>query len=76
MAGTRETYESWQASTCLDPEVISEAEVARELGPWARGYALDQLLSGDKARRRLGWQPRHLDPEREIACLNPGPSRR
>lgn len=53
----------------LDPEVISEEEFARELGPWARGYALDQLLSGEKARRRLGWEPRHLDPEREIGEL-------
>jgi nucleoside-diphosphate-sugar epimerase len=52
-----------------DPEVISEAEFARELGPWARGYALDQLLSGEKARRCLGWEPRHLDPEREIGEL-------
>jgi nucleoside-diphosphate-sugar epimerase len=52
-----------------EPDVITADAVAAELGDWARGYALDQRLSGDKARRRLGWQPRHLDPEAEIAAL-------
>jgi hypothetical protein len=43
--------------------------IAAELGEWARGYALDQQLSGAKARRELGWEPKHLDPEEEIARL-------
>ncbi|BBK42050.1 hypothetical protein STVA_20700 [Allostella vacuolata] len=51
------------------PAVISADSIALELGPWARGYALDQRLSGAKARRELGWAPRHLDPEAEIAAL-------
>jgi nucleoside-diphosphate-sugar epimerase len=51
------------------PEVVSEDEIAAELGEWARGYGLDQVLSGAKARLRLGWEPRHLDPEGEIASL-------
>jgi hypothetical protein len=46
---------------------VSADTIAAELGEWARGYALDQQLSGDKARRDLGWRPRHLDPEAEIA---------
>jgi len=45
--------------------------IAAELGEWARGYALDQRLSGDKARRELGWAPRHLDPEGEILFGGP-----
>jgi nucleoside-diphosphate-sugar epimerase len=52
-----------------EPEIISAAATAAELGGWARGYALDQQLSGAKARRELGWTPKHLDPEREIALL-------
>lgn len=48
------------------PEIISVDAIAAGLGEWARGYALDQRLSGDKARRELGWVPRHLDPESEI----------
>jgi len=51
------------------PEIISVDAIAAELGEWARGYAFDQQLSGDKARRELGWAPRHLDPEAEIARL-------
>jgi len=51
------------------PEIVSVDAIAAELGEWARGYALDQRLSGDKARRELGWTPRHLDPETEIAGL-------
>jgi nucleoside-diphosphate-sugar epimerase len=52
-----------------DPEIVSAAAIATELGAWARGYALDQRLSGAKARRELGWKPKHLDPEHEIALL-------
>jgi nucleoside-diphosphate-sugar epimerase len=52
------------------PQIISADAIAAELGAWARGYALDQQLSGDKARRNLGWKPRHLDPESEIAAIN------
>ncbi len=52
-----------------EPEIMSTDAIAAELGEWARGRALDQRLSGEKARRELGWQPRHLDPEGEIARL-------
>jgi nucleoside-diphosphate-sugar epimerase len=48
------------------PEIVPTAAIATELGEWARGYALDQRLSGEKARRDLGWRPRHLDPIGEI----------
>jgi nucleoside-diphosphate-sugar epimerase len=54
---------------CADPEIISEDQIAAELGEWARGYALDQRQSGAKARRVLGWEPMLLDPESEIASL-------
>jgi nucleoside-diphosphate-sugar epimerase len=50
-----------------EPQILSADAIAAELGEWARGYALDQRLSGEKARRELGWRPRHLDPEAEIA---------
>lgn len=43
--------------------------IAAELGEWARGRALDQRLSGEKAKAELGWQPAHTDPLREIAAL-------
>ncbi len=51
------------------PQIITADVIAAELGEWARGYGLDQRQSGDKARRRLGWQPQHLDPETEIASI-------
>jgi nucleoside-diphosphate-sugar epimerase len=51
------------------PQIISADATAAELGEWTRGYGLDQLLSGAKARHELGWAPIHLDPEREIARL-------
>ena len=56
-------------TTHQEPQIISTDAIAAELGEWARGYALDQRLSGAKARRDLGWTPTHLDPEREIARL-------
>jgi nucleoside-diphosphate-sugar epimerase len=56
------------ATPSLDPEIMDVEQAAVEFGEWARGYVLDQLLSGDKARRDLGWVPRHLDPEKEIGA--------
>ena len=53
-----------------EPQVISANAIAAELGAWARGFALDQQLCGAKAQRELGWRPKHLDPEREIAVLS------
>jgi hypothetical protein len=50
-----------------EPEIISAAAIEAELGGRARGHALDQQLSGAKARRELGWMPKHLDRERKIA---------
>lgn len=51
------------------PDQVTPDAIAAELGEWARGYAWDQRLSGEKSRRELGWQPRHLDPEAEISGL-------
>jgi nucleoside-diphosphate-sugar epimerase len=51
------------------PHIVSAEMIAAELGEWTRGYAIDQQLSGAKARRDLGWTPLHLDPEHEIALL-------
>ena len=52
-----------------EPEIISDDVIAEELGEWARGYAMDQRMSSAKARRELGWRPKHTDPEDEIARL-------
>lgn len=52
-----------------EPEIVSADSIVAELGEWARGYALDQRLSGARARCELGWRPTHLDPESEIAGL-------
>lgn len=40
--------------------------VAAELGEWARGYGLDQQMSGDKAQRELGWRPVWREPLAEL----------
>ncbi|MBS0548923.1 MAG: NAD-dependent epimerase/dehydratase family protein [Proteobacteria bacterium] len=54
-----------------DPEVVSAGTMAAELGEWARGYAMDQCLSGAKARQQLGWAPRHTDPETDVLAFRP-----
>jgi nucleoside-diphosphate-sugar epimerase len=46
----------------VEPEIISPDMTAAELGEWARGYALDQRMSGAKARSELGWTPKHFYP--------------
>ena len=44
------------------PVVIPVAQIVAERGEWARGYGLDQQMSGSRARAELGWAPSHLDP--------------
>lgn len=50
-----------------DLRIVSADAIAAEKGEWARGYGLDQQMSGDKAIRELGWQPVHTDPLQELA---------
>jgi nucleoside-diphosphate-sugar epimerase len=54
-----------------DPHIILADTAAAEWGEWARGYARDQRLSGEKARRELSWRPVHVDPEQEIFASPP-----
>ncbi|AWS44066.1 NAD-dependent epimerase/dehydratase family protein [Streptosporangium sp. 'caverna'] len=43
-------------------------EQAREqMGPIAEAFALDQRLTGARARQQLGWTPTHLDALAELA---------
>jgi nucleoside-diphosphate-sugar epimerase len=42
-------------------------EAVAEFGEWARGYAIDQRMSGAKARRDLLWSPTHTDPVADIS---------
>ncbi|MFI4868614.1 MAG: hypothetical protein ACHQDD_04600 [Steroidobacterales bacterium] len=51
-----------RAGVAVQPLIRSADEVAAALGEWARGYAIDQRMSGDKARRDLGWKPEHTNP--------------
>lgn len=44
-------------------QIVSADAIAAEIGEWARGRALDQRLSGEKAKRELGWQPRYTSLE-------------
>lgn len=37
------------------------------MGPLAEAFALDQQLSGARARRELGWKPSRLDALADLA---------
>lgn len=45
-----------------DPQICSVETAIQSMGSWADGYALDQQMSGAKARSALGWAPVHEDP--------------
>lgn len=49
------------------PLVRPIEEAVAEFGEWARGYAIDQRMSGAKARRELAWSPAHPDPIADIS---------
>jgi nucleoside-diphosphate-sugar epimerase len=48
------------------PEIVEVATAQAEMGSWAEGYAIDQQMSGQKARDVLGWKPVHLDLQGDI----------
>lgn len=58
---------SARAGSSLAPAIQTPEQAAAELGEWARGYGLDQQMSGAKARRELGWAPVHEDPVADVA---------
>ncbi|MFI9051983.1 NAD-dependent epimerase/dehydratase family protein [Streptomyces sp. NPDC053427] len=49
----------------IDP--LSLEEAVRRMGPIAEAFALDQQLTGARARRELGWTPTRLDALAELA---------
>lgn len=49
-------------------EQISYEQALDQMGPIAEAYALDQQISGDRARRELGWNPVHLDATADLAA--------
>lgn len=52
VAGTAAGYQGTLVTTPL-------AQASAQLGPLAKALALDQRISSERARRVLGWQPRH-----------------
>lgn len=49
-------------------KIISPDLIARELGQWARGYAIDQQMSANRTMLELGWSPKYTDV---LDTLNP-----
>lgn len=56
-----------RAGVLAPPLIRSLDEVAADLGEWARGYGIDQRMSGERARRELDWIPRHTDPIADVS---------
>jgi DNA-binding transcriptional LysR family regulator len=58
---------------------LTAEEAHAEMGPIAEAFALDQRLTGARARTRLGWEPAHLDPlrsaRRSVGCVEDVPRR-
>jgi nucleoside-diphosphate-sugar epimerase len=46
---------------------LTFVEAEQAMGPIAEAFALDQRLTSDRARRELGWAPRHVDAVAELS---------
>ena len=57
---------SIDAKNSRDPLICDVSVAMSEFGDWAEGYALDQRISGQKARFDLNWKPEHIDVYRDI----------
>jgi nucleoside-diphosphate-sugar epimerase len=56
LARAAATAAGYHGAIGLTPRAVAEAQ----LGPLAEALALDQRLSSERARRVLGWRPRHI----------------
>lgn len=56
------------AGVAGEVEHISFAAAYEQMGVIAGAYALDQQLTSERARRELGWEPKHLDAVADIAA--------
>lgn len=57
-------------------ETLTLEEACTRMGPIAEAFALDQRLTGARARRELGWAPTRPDPLAELAGTSSGPGSR
>ena len=57
---------SIDAKSSGDPLVCDVSVAMSEFGDWAEGYALDQRISGQKARIELNWRPEYVDVFKDI----------
>jgi nucleoside-diphosphate-sugar epimerase len=48
-------------------ERLTLEQAVERMGPIAEAFALDQQMTGVRARRELGWSPRHVDVLSELA---------
>ena len=50
-----------------DPVIVDTEAAKGEIAIYTEGYAIDQQMSGEKARSEPGWQPRYEDLFAEIS---------
>ena len=48
-------------------EVRHLENASDQMGPIAEAFALDQRMTGERAREELGWIPQHLDAVKDLA---------
>ena len=48
-------------------EYLTLPQAEERMGPIAEAFALDQQLTGARAREELGWVPQHMDALAELA---------
>jgi nucleoside-diphosphate-sugar epimerase len=56
-------------------EIVPVEEARKTMGPFADALALDQQISGGRARRLLGWQPQGPTVLEDLASLRGAPSK-
>jgi nucleoside-diphosphate-sugar epimerase len=44
------------------------ADAREQMGPIAEAFALDQQMTGERARQELGWSPQHLNAVKDLAA--------
>lgn len=49
-------------------EVRYLQDAAEQMGPIAEAFALDQRMTGERARKELGWIPQHLDAVKDLGA--------
>lgn len=63
-------FGQWGWATLPVTTIIDPAQACYHFGSWANGLFRNQYMTSDRATNDLGWSPRHIDIDADLATIS------